>query len=502
MDITQTAIWPELMRIKEEGPKRVHYNWEFNVVTSIGTFQPEKIIEVNVVRDYHRNTADILEAKVLIGKGFYDHFVYMNRNNFSVTTILTPIGEVADNTHEEDPDDQKTQPHIMYWRGALKYYKSGAVEGDTIVSDKSDMADRLYINEYIIQLYPVTVEQLRFIGASGIFKEHRVGEVLRGLLTVAMDKVDLPSVASNSTYNPHGVDMVPPDNQMEYSRIIIPHGMSAVGLPQFLQERYGVYSHGIGSYYQLNHWYIYPEYNLRRFEDANHRLVILNVPGDRMPSIERTYRVENDTVFVVSTSNNIQWDESELMRNNYGWGTRFIWSSVATDEFRTFVQPNGGTWDVEASRSTNAFEILVDRYENAGSSNPFAGVITGNLMSEEEFVPVSSNRITSNFHNELSQIARRQGGMIQIGWEHSDPDLIIPGMPVRYCFMFRGSLVVLEGTVMRHEFHYGLRGEGVTTNRYSCMSNLVILLETIVHEILPDDLREDIEDDYLEKYGP
>ena len=72
--------------------------------------------------------------------------------------------------------------------------------------------------------------------------------------------------------------MVDPDNKTVYKNIVIPPVLSLPDALKFLQEHYGVYSKGMGYYYQVGCLYVYPLYETNPI-----------LPKDKSPDIPDAY---------------------------------------------------------------------------------------------------------------------------------------------------------------------------------------------------------------------
>lgn len=462
MHITETPIWDEIQHIRLTGAKSVHFNYTCEITLGDGDDKivPLSLLQIDVDRNYHNRFSDVTKIRLLLGKGTYDHKLYPYKENFTVTIRKYPISEVE----EIETDD----PHeVRVYKGVLVEDTSGAIEGDTS-SDDPDEIDKHVQNEYEIQLIDRAVEQLRFIGVSGIYLDVTTGDCLRGLLTIACSKIQGLSIEEEML----GVDLVEPDNKEVRKHCVIPHGLTAVALTDYMQEQEGgVYSTGIGTYIQNKLWYIYPEFHLKRFTEEKKTLTVLNVADNELPGIERTYFTDGNKVIVISTGETIHTDESEAMQMNYGNGLRFAIGDALTPKsegrynyeipFREII-PEGGTFTPRVSRSNNTDEYIFKPRED-----------------ELNLAPVSPRRITDNPYHEASQVCRRFGGHVFATWEHADPDLLYPGMPVRYLYMEDGELIELSGVLMGNTHMIAKKGASVNTPRYVSISQIHIFVESL-----------------------
>jgi hypothetical protein len=83
---------------------------------------------------------------------------------------------------------------------------------------------------------------------------------------------------------------------------------------------------------------------------------------------------------------------------------------------------------------------------------------------------------------QYSKLAARDGSVIMMEWENSEPDLLIPGMPVKILYLEEDNLRETYGTLVKAHTFVGLKGKGFTANRYSTNTVLAVF----VSRKLPD----------------
>jgi hypothetical protein len=184
---------------------------------------------------------------------------------------------------------------------------------------------------------------------------------------------------------------------------------------------------------------------------------VFNIPKDRLPEVERTYITDGDRISVISTGETKQTDTSENLQHNLGNGVRFLDANKVLGEWRR-VKENQAT----ISRVDNMNEIVL-KARRVGLNN----------------APMSPRRITANPYFETSEITKRLGTFVQTHWENADPELIYPGMPVKFIYMDGKDLGEVYGTVIGADHYVSLLGTGITATRYRCDVVLTLYIENI-----------------------
>lgn len=463
MNITQTPIWDEIQRIRLTGEKPVHFQYKAKIrIGETGDeIEPMDVTYIDVGRDYHTNLSDVIRIGLSMGRGTFDSKVYPYRESLTVSIYKYPL-------YENETAENENEYETYIYRAVVFDDASGTIAGDTPFSATPDILDRHSIEDYDFQLVDRAVEQLRFIGVSGIYHDITPGDCLKGLLTIACTQITGLSIDEEIL----GVDMVEPSNTTIRRHCVVDQVKSATSLAKYMQEEEGgVYSFGMGSYIQNKLWYIYPQYHLKRFSEEVKTLTVLNIPKDQMPGIERTYFTDGSKVIVISTGETIHKDDSESRQMNEGNGMRFaVGSSMVPYSrgpldykipFRT-IRPDKDSFISTAVRKKNTEEVIFTPRKDGFN-----------------FTPVIDKRITDNPYHEESKVCMRFGGHVFATWENSDPDLLYPGMPVKYMYMENEELVELNGILMGNSHKILKKGKGMIEKRYMVVSQVHIFIETI-----------------------
>jgi hypothetical protein len=132
---------------------------------------------------------------------------------------------------------------------------------------------------------------------------------------------------------------------------------------------------------------------------------------------------------------------------------------------------------LDATQVIGGWRNVSNNIATVARSNNMRQIALRRRRTGLDYAPMSGRRITANPYYESSEVAPRVGSTIQVVWENADPDLIYPGMPVRYVYLDDNRLVDVHGTVIGTEFLAGIKGQGVTSNRYHCNVALTLFVD-------------------------
>lgn len=434
----------EIGRISQESFP-IHSDWYAEIKAGEKKHRPLRIISIDVLSDFQNRFADEIVVDLLLGAGTYQHEIYPKKNDLTITLFRKTLG--ADG--KDDSPSKKIER--QEFRAIILDTKSDVItEGNPGNASKGQGDINALVNVKI-QLLDKAIEQLRAKTCGGVFRESKGSDVLKYLLTdLSKDiQVDVENEIK-------GVDMAPPANEEAQKHILIPHGTPFLNMPEIIQNSSGgIYGTGFGFYLYRKCWYVYPLYDVTRFEKAKKTLTIINVPSNKMPGRERTYRVTDHQVIAIATGQTIFRDQADIHQLNKGNGTRF---TDARSVMENFVKVENNT--VTSLRKEKTHEYLLEERKN-GLSNAM----------------VAPTRITSNPYAEASRLAQRNGAQLACVWENSDPTLIFPGMPVRYQYLRNGNVHEVYGTVLSAQsFYHGATGSHL--NHYlRCNTSLHLFLE-------------------------
>jgi hypothetical protein len=448
MEIEESSLWREIQAITQAGKKPVHYTWEAEIHVNGETIKPLKVLSVDNVQDFELKYADEILLTLAISGGKYTKRIYPFKDAIEITLYRTPIGEMDDSVEDEEKPQSERFVATLIDTGNPLLEANGMNAPDETTLDLTN----LFNIEF--QLVNKALDQLRMVTVGGIYRNTTGEDVIKAVLTNESKKIKVEGGRL-----PQGVQMVPGANKKARDHVILPHGLKLVDVAEYVHAKCGgVYSAGMGYYYYGDYWHVYPCYDTTRFNKASNTLTVINVPKNKMPGIERTYRKDGSNLVVLATGEVRFQDDSEVQQLNLGNGVRF----AEADKFvEGGVVKTAGNKAV-ATRGTNTSEF-VSSERKSGNNN----------------VRLSSNPINSNSFVEYSKLARRQGSVLTFVWENSLPELLHPGMMVKVLYMLEDEIREVYGVALKAHHFTEVASPGYTETRYVTRTALAVFVQLI-----------------------
>lgn len=432
MALDDTSLVNEIDEIVNAGPTATHAEWTVQIILpdNKGTVIPFRMTGMDWNRDYDANYCDEIVVDLVLGIGTFQQLIIPNATNLTIALTKTAMVEGGGALNQAIPAQTQT------FRGTLLKQASGTVAGNSTYMTTLNEGNLMGMGIVRFQLVDLAIEQTRMQSLGTILRKTTIGDAIKYLVTKIAQglKVD-------SAHQIKGVDMVEPNNTVVYDHVVVEQGTKAVDVPRYIAHHAGApYSAGFGAYLQDSIWYLYPLFDLTLFDKAKGRtLTVLNIPKNRMPQTERTFRTTSNQVIVLATEETRHADISEALQLSIGNGARYADAKQTMQGFVT-VKDNKAT----ALRVQNANEYVAGSRPN-GNNN----------------VQLSNAKITSNTFNEMSKLAPRLGSLLVITWVNSDPTLIYPGMPCKYVYEVSGQLFELKGQVIKTQTQYASTRPGI-----------------------------------------
>lgn len=457
MEIEDTPIYKEIREIIDEGPKPVATYYKAKIHAGDMDFDGLKITNINIIRDYLTRVADIVTATITIPMGLWAKKIFKYRADLEITLVKTIIEETGD----EPDEDENIETHRYF---AVPNPDTMPVLGaqDIEKMSLSDL-DLLGILNIEFQLTDKLHHKLRLKTVGGTFRRTTPADVVKYILAKETKSI---KVEEDNSFK--GVDFIEPHNKEKREHILIPQGTNIVDLPIYAQKRAGgIYNTGIGCYYQNRYWFVYPLYDTTRLNQSTKTLTVIKVPTLRHTGIERTYREDGDTVYLIGTSDAEINDDALTNFTDSGNGARF---ADTRRYMRDLVKVKDNK--AKASRKKNNHEfVVVDRKEDKNS------------------VFMSPRKLNSNPYAERSALTAKHGGIIQLIWENSDHTLLFPGMMCRVHYLDNNKVKELHGVLLGNEVAIQMNSFGMTVRKHTTTTILSIFINP------PKDDDETIEED-------
>lgn len=450
MDIQKSSLWREVEKVVQSGDKEVHRSWEATIFAGEETIRPFKVVSVDIERDYLNNYTDFVLLDVRIPFGTYAKRLYPNLTQVEIELKCVDIGETNNAAQLDKAIQVERFSAVMLDTG------NPIVENAIGNTTSEEDLNRIEIMTVKFQLLNKALEQIRTLPVGGTYRNMTGEDVVKAVLSrySKLAQVDAGREVK-------GVTMVRASNQKKRDAIILPQHLPLVEVPHHVHYFCGgLYSSGLGYYLQDDYWYVYPVSDNTRFNDGDPTLTIINVPANRLPGLERTFRKDGDNLVVLATGQTRFRDLHNVAQLNSGNGVRFADATKMMDDF-VVVKNN----KAQAARAKNNTEIVSDKRPN-----------------DINYVTTASRQINANPFVEYSQLAARQGSGFSLVWENADHTLIHPGMPTRVLYLDGDEIKEARGVLQGAHLYASLRETGVTASRFVNIVTLSVFVKPLTAE--------------------
>lgn len=439
MELRDSPLWQEISSIAFEQSDRVApYAYKAEFLANKKRVNPFKLLSLTITRDFRNAYGDAIILEVIFPLGDFVYDVFPYRKDLLVT--LSRQGQTPDTTEAAPNAIQEFQQ----LRATLLDEQASSVniEGARANAQSKQALNLTDIITVKFQLLDLALERVRLHSVGGLFKDTSPPDVLKYVVTSVSNDLGLDE--GNKV---RGVEMVDSPNKDTYQQIIIPHGLKFPDLALYLHQRVGgIYPSGLGMYLFRQYWYIYPLYDLTRFDSATKTLTLINLPTNAMPGINRTFRTTANQTIALVTGDVKHLDLTESKLLNEGNGVRYL---DARRVMEGYADSEQGDNKAKVMRAENNNEFVTDKRPN-GLNN----------------VTTSDTRITANKYYEASRLAKRAGAELQCLWENANLNAIYPGMPVKFMYIKEGQIKELKGVVLGADHYIQTSGKGMTDSKH------------------------------------
>lgn len=414
MEILDTIINREINEIAQSGQPNIAHKWKLILKANGREVTALYVDNVKLDRLYSKNFAD--ELRITAGFVSYDYFqnIIPYKESLEATLIKIPM-----KTHADAEEDRNRQISTNIFRAQLMDGGSPIVGGDTPLAISKEQGKSTEISEISLQLYNPVLDYIRKKEFGTTFRDMVPMDAIKYILA----KVSKPTTADASV-NIEGVDIAPGYSTEVRKHIPLKPGPIASTPFTINNIVGGLYPTGFHFYLQNKIWYVYPPHDNTRFDKTDYTLTLIKIPKTRMPSLERTFRMTQSQLIVLTTRETIHRDMSESNQLNSGNGIRFV----------------------DADKIMNGFAEIGNNKAVINAKDNINEVVSEERV-DGDMVLSTKSLISNDYNNEYSKLALKSGSVIQTVWENCIPELLYPGMPVRYIFSDGGQTRELFGTV-------------------------------------------------------
>lgn len=449
MEIESSSLWREVQQILTSPQKPVHFFYKAQIIPNslpqAKAIDVMSVLSVDFISDYELNYGDEIQLTVAMAAGDYAAGVYPYQDDLDIILYKYPLQEAGDAINSSQPPQSERFTAILRDRG------NPLIEANANFTPTKEILNLTDVHEITFQLTNKAIEKMRMIQTGGNYRNTSVENLVRGAMTNLSLNLKIDKVRT-----PQGVDMVKADNQEKWEHLPIPQGVSLTDLPAWVHAKCrGIYSSGLGYYYTNDWWYIYPCYDTTRFNKTTRTMTVINIPSNKMPGIERSYRKDGDNLVILATGQVSFRNNTNTRQLNEGNGVRFANAANFIGGFAT-VKDN---------------KAIVSRGKN---NNEFISTPRPNGLNNVKTAAVA---ITANALLEMSKLSQRQGNYITFNWENSNPSLIVPGMMAHVMYMDGDTVAELYGVVLKTHSYVKTKSPGLTNTRHICNTAISIFIK-------------------------
>lgn len=419
VEILDTLVSKEIIAISNQNNIGYASQWKLVIKANGEEFRPLNVDSITIDKLFVGNYADeLLVTCNFVADQFYQG-ILPYRNKLEATLIKIPLMNITHPTR-----DSKAQTLTNNYIAQLVEGNSDIISGDNPLAVNKGHASQLAVVPVQFQLYNPVIDHIRKTTFGTVFRDTLPMDALRYVLM----KISKPDVAEvNNTIR--GMDVVPGYTEEPRKHIVVPHMSKLIDIPEIINKEIGgFYPTGFSFYLHKGNWFVFPPFDSQRFGKQTPSLTIIKIPSWRMPNVDRTFRFTDTQVIVLSTKETIHRDMSESTQLNDGNAVRFVDSNSLMDNF--------------GERTENKLKV---------SARKNVTEVVSQERAEGDYITSTGTLVTNDYNIEYSKLALKNGSIIQTQWDNSNPDLLVPGMPVRYIFADGKETKEMYGTLQAAE---------------------------------------------------
>lgn len=410
-------IMNELSKIAGASIPTPYHTWVCDIHVNGKAYRMPMVLEVAVDRDFIENVSDVFKVSVKCDLAVYNTVIYPNRHQLKVSLVRKPnyikgSGNAFDALYQ-----------VEQYIAKLTGVASGTMVGENPFATSMTQTNQHSLTDIQLQLISPVVARLRNMYYGTNHRNTSAIDVIRTALTLYSN-----DPGDRSSESIIGVDVADNHSTEVREQIRVPHDLPYIDLPAFVDRHSdSVYPTGFSYYLQRKHWYIYSPYDTKRHERGQYSksLTIINVPSYQLPGIEKTYRDTGTQVIIIANGQTKQFDQTERASTNIGTGSRFVDANAAVDDSDTY---KAGKIDFNPDKIINEFSTQTREDDEMNRLSTTVG-------------------ITGNPRREYGRMAMNNGSLVGVVWDLSAPDILYPGMPVKYIYIENGLPVQVHGVL-------------------------------------------------------
>lgn len=447
MSVDSTLLMREVDRVTQEGNSYSNYRNEIKILANKKWITPVRLDYLSLDRDFSSGQlGDIRRVEFLMNYGDFAIDILPFRDNLQVDLSYIPLIENTSSREVDNRTDVKRYRAILDLSGN---------ENPELSNKNSQVKSREAMNQIgmikvQLQLVDELVYKLMMVTCGTTYRK---STTINALLAIYTQYATL--IGGTDQERLTAINVVDGASTDVRQQITIPDGMLLKDVPDFLQNKEGgVYATGLGRYVMNQTLYVYPLFDTTRYGKNAKVLNLINVPNDRYQGAEKTFKDTSRHITVLATGNATSLDQGLSDRIQNGNGLRFADARKMFTDF-TIEKDN----KVLVDRATNLFEVTMEALETGVNNIRWA-----------------KDRLTSNPFKQYTELARKQGLPITVEWTHGDPDLLYPGMPVKFQTISDNRVKTYHGVLLGVSDRRTATDAGSVVNRHASKVTLGVFV--------------------------
>lgn len=430
-------------------PDKPHYNYEAIMHPNRkGEVLMERVESIDWRMDFVGNYTTHISAVLVMDYRTYYTQIWPVRNNLECTLIKHEGSECEGTTITQ---------YTHRYRCILPEEVGKSLDAEVVHSmEKTDM---LLTEYHVIQVQLVELfsEPTPYVYTEGIYIDEDREEFLRGTISHALDNIKDAPKFDHLYIDPKW------DNRRRLERALIPTHTRMNNIPFMLQKDFGgFYNHGIGSYHmnwggthyrecppgKKNIWFIYPLMDVTRWHRTlNHdKLIMWVVPdtNEAWDDYNHTYHPYPPKHRHCHPDGPPPVDHCPLIMNIY---VRRMKANAEALEGRSTVKPYA--YNTKYPKEMMDVPIDIDAKGVWGSGDRLSKNVE--FASRKDGIndfPSHYKEDTVNYQVAATLMAQNIGKRMDFTWNHSDHELIMPGMPVRMHWELNKVTTTVYGIIL------------------------------------------------------
>jgi len=412
--LTSQALGKEVKEIIGKSKHFIMPDYEFIIHTKEKDITIPHLLNIEVERNYSENVSDIIYVEFLIGLGFATKTLFENRDALEATIKLKYSNKKI----------FKRRFKLILITKLEDIYDSKVSKASENTLDKQDFATirAQCVDDMVLIL------KNKYI--SGIFHNCDLKTLIKGIIAKQFKELNVDA----------NVNIYDLDNKTKYENIIIDPFTKFVKLPYILQNtHYGLYKYGVNIYftnlsetnkikYDVD---IFPVFDYTRYKKESKRSKLLLISPEDSNLSKNDFNFYYKNGIYKTLVNNLEFKiEGEDRRYKIGNGMIMEYSHNTINRDLVTVTNDKVTFD-----ETSAYDIVkVDKTRSIS-----------NLIETNG---------DDNIYKYDSVLNRLQGIIGSVMLPKVNPEVIYPGMPLKYIFINDGKLHFTTGIVQGVHFTY------------------------------------------------